>query len=102
MQPFKLLNLALAFSLELCALLGLGAWGFYAGNPGLLCDALGLGLPAMVMAFWALYMAPKSSQRLRRPLRLLIQLAIFESAPLGLYASQRQTLGLAMGAASLL
>ena len=102
MNPFKLLNLALAFTLELCALMGLGAWGFAAGGPGLFRYVLGLGTPALVMAFWALYMAPKSSQRLPRPRRLPIQLLIFESAALGLASSGRLGLGEAMGIASLL
>ena len=53
-------NDVVAFLVEVAAILVLGVWGFHAGSglvPKLL---LGLGTPAVAIALWSLFAAPRS------------------------------------------
>jgi hypothetical protein len=71
------LNLALAFFLELCALGALAYWGFNASEITLLRLILGLGAPLAMIIFWGIYLAPKSSRRLKEPTMSVAKLVIF-------------------------
>ena len=88
----KSLNLALAFLLELCLLAALGYWGFCVGSGWIARIALGVGMPAIVIALWGIFLAPTSSQRLHDPWLLLAKIVLFGAATAALYAAGRPAL----------
>ncbi|MGI8689818.1 MAG: YrdB family protein [Thermomicrobiales bacterium] len=88
----KSLNLALAFFLELCLLAALGYWGFRIGSGWTARIALGIGVPAVVIAVWGAFLAPASSLRLHDPWLLLAMIVLFGAATAALYAAGRSTL----------
>ena len=53
-------NDAVAFLVELAALLVLGVWGFSIGSGLIPRVLLGLGTPAAAIALWSLFAAPRS------------------------------------------
>ena len=71
----KLLNLALAFILELCALAALGYWGLRIGT-GIEKIILAVGLPVMFAIIWGIAIAPKSVLRLPRQLSFILGVAL--------------------------
>ena len=83
MTALKMINLALAFGLELAALAALAYWGFTTG-PGVLAWVLGLGAPLVMVVVWGLWMAPTAARRLPDPGRMVAQLGIFGIAALAL------------------
>jgi hypothetical protein len=87
MTAIKTANLALRFVLELCALAGLGVWGFWAGNGMLAKLALGLGAPLLAAVVWGLFVAPKATVPVPVPVHLLLQVVIFGLAAAGLGAA---------------
>jgi hypothetical protein len=65
------LNLAVRFACELAAVVAVVWWGW---------PWLGIVLGAALVAFWGAFMGPRSARRLRDPLRLVVELAIFAGA----------------------
>jgi len=53
-------NDIVAFFVEVAAILALGVWGFRAGSGTVTTLLLGLGIPAVAIALWSLFAAPKS------------------------------------------
>lgn len=94
----KSLNLALAFFLELCLLVALGYWGFRIGSGWVARIALGIGVPAVVIAIWGVFLAPTSSRRLHGPWLLLAMIVLFGAATAALYAAGRPTLACVLAA----
>ncbi len=87
-------NLALAFLLELAALVALGYWGFRTGDTVLAKWLLGLGAPLLAALVWGLFVAPKAARRASLPVRLALKALIFGGASLGLAAAGWPALGL--------
>lgn len=71
------LNLAFRFILEMLVLVALFLWGLSMSDSLPTQLVLGLGAPAMVMAVWGLFVAPRASRRLPDPSRLLVEGVIF-------------------------
>jgi hypothetical protein len=94
----KSINLALAFFLELCLLTALGYWGFRTGYEWIIKIVLGIGVPAVVIAIWGLFLAPTSSLRLHNPWLLLARIALFGAATAALVAAGRPILGWVLAA----
>lgn len=85
-QALRWANLTLAFVLELCALVALGYWGFWAGGGLLAKAALGIGAPILAAVMWGIFAAPRAPVSV--PLAgLVVQLAVFGSAAIALYAT---------------
>lgn len=97
MALLKGLNLTLSFLLELAALAIFGAWGFTIGETTLIKILLGIGAPALMIAFWSVYMAPKSARRLHDPWHLLFEIVIFGAAGLALLSIGRSDLAIVWG-----
>jgi len=93
----KGINLTAAFLIELVALVIFGAWGFTIGESVPVKILLGIGAAALMIAFWAMYMAPKAKQRLRDPWHLLFEIVIFGAALLALLNIGRSDLALIWG-----
>lgn len=53
-------NDVVAFLVEVAALIALSAWGFRAGSGLVPKVLLGLGTPAVAIAWWGLFAAPRS------------------------------------------
>ena len=81
------INMALRFVLELCALGGLGYWGFTMGPGTIGKMMLGLGAPILAAVLWGMFVAPKAVRPLHDPAKLLVELLVFGGAAAGLYAA---------------
>ena len=83
----KSANLAVRFSLELCALAALGYWGFVVGEGAIAKAVLGLGAPLLAAVVWGLFVAPKAAVPLGMPLRLVPEAFVFGSAVAALFTT---------------
>jgi quinol-cytochrome oxidoreductase complex cytochrome b subunit len=68
-------NLAVRFLLELCALGGLGYWGFQTGRGLLLKLGLGIGMALLGAVVWAMFGSPKAPRPATGLMRLLLEVA---------------------------
>jgi Protein of unknown function (DUF2568) len=92
-RAFYWTNLTLAFLLELCALAALGYWGFRVGGGPVTKLVAGLGAPLVAAGLWGLFAAPRAPVSV--PLaRLAVQLVVFGSAAVALYAKAHAALAL--------
>jgi hypothetical protein len=89
MEMIKMLNLALRFLLELCALAALGFWGFHTGKGMVVKGLLGLGAPLLAAVVWAIFVSPNASVRVSGLVHLLLEVAVLGSAVVSLYAAGR-------------
>jgi hypothetical protein len=76
----------LRFLLEVCAIVLLAVWGFTAVGPWWAKVVLGVGAPAVAIALWARFVAPRARRFLPLPGRLLVELVIFGAATLVLWS----------------
>ena len=90
-EVLKAFNLAAAFVLELCALGIIAYWGFNASENTLLRILLGVSAPLSIAVIWGIFLAPKSSRRLKDPALSLAKLVIFGLAAAALVASGQAT-----------
>jgi hypothetical protein len=102
MGGLRVVILALAFFLEVGALVALGYWGFRAGDTALSKALLGIGAPLLAAVVWGLFVAPKAVRPVPLPVRLALKALVFGGAALGLMAAGRPALGWAFLAAVLL
>ena len=76
-QTMKGLNLGFRFVLEMLVLVALFLFGWSLSDSLPVQLVLGLGLPAIVIVVWGLFVAPKASRRLADPVRLAVELVIW-------------------------
>jgi uncharacterized protein DUF2568 len=88
-------NDGLRFVLELAALTALGYWGF-AEHDGVLQWLLGLGAPLLAAVVWGAFVAPKASRPTVDPVRLLLELGVFGSGVIALFAADAVVLGVVL------
>ena len=82
---------------ELLAFASLCVWGFLAWSmPWSI--VWGIGAPVVAILIWALFLSPKAVFSLPRAIRTLIELLVFVSATLALWALGLPWAGLAVGA----
>jgi Protein of unknown function (DUF2568) len=88
------------FVLELAAFAALGYWGANAagGAPGVV---LAIAAPAIAIALWALFAAPRSDRRLPLATRVPLELAVFAVAALALAAADAPTAAIVFAAVAL-
>lgn len=84
-RPWWAANELLAFLLELAALAFLCWWGFSAGDGLALSLLLGIGMPAVGIALWGTFAAPRA--RIRLPLAgvLVVKAVVLGGGAFGLY-----------------
>lgn len=85
---------AVGFLLEIGMVAAFLFWGFRHGSPWNL--VLGLGVPAVVVVLWGIFMAPKSSRRLPVKMVATVSLATFVLAAAALLAAGAAVLGVIM------
>jgi len=91
-----MMNLALRFILELCALAALVYWGFHASENTWIQIMLGIGVPLLAAIAWGTFRVPddpgKAPVVVPGKVRLLLELAFWSAAVLGLAAAGQATL----------
>lgn len=98
MSILKAANLALSFCLELCMVVAYGYWGFTTGNTLIAQLLLGIGVPAIVIVVWGIFMAPASSRRLKGWSHWIVEIILFVLAIVALYLAGRPSLSLVFAA----
>jgi Protein of unknown function (DUF2568) len=88
-------NLALAFLLELCALVALGYWGLQSGQGMIAKIGLAIGAPVVAVVIWALFGAPKAVWPLVGPWHLIVDVVFFGGAAVALFAAGQRQLAVA-------
>ncbi|HJB63937.1 MAG TPA: YrdB family protein [Candidatus Microbacterium pullistercoris] len=81
---------------ELLAFGALAVWGFLAW-PMPWNILAGVGAPVAAILVWALFISPKAVIRLPRFVRLVVELLVFVSATLALWALELAWAGIAVG-----
>jgi hypothetical protein len=100
-QAFHWANLALAFLLELCALVALGYWGVRTGGGPVTKTALGIGAPLFAAILWGVFAAPRAPVSV--PLvGLGVKVIVFGSAVAALYTTDHRGLAMAFAVIVLL
>lgn len=85
-RPWWAANEVLAFVLELAALACLSWWGFHAGDGDLARQLLpAVGIPALAIALWGLFAAPRARIRLPRAGVLAVKAVVLGGGAFGLY-----------------
>ncbi len=102
MANIKALNLALAFLVELAALVALAFWGVHTGGNALAKVGLGIGAPLLLAVFLGAFMAPRSKRHLTGITYLTVKIVIFALAALALIAADQLALGVIFGVVAIL
>jgi hypothetical protein len=91
--------LAIRFACELAMVVALGYWGFQAvdGTPEWL---LGIGAPAVAIAIWGTFVAPKARWPASIRVRPAIEFALFGAAAAGLVAAGQPLLAALLAVAA--
>lgn len=93
MDALKMLNLAIRFLLELCMLAAVGYWGFKTHSTWLLKILFGIGLPVLIAVLWGLFLAPKATRPLSGVSFFALEVVLFASGAVALFASGKPGLG---------
>ena len=102
LQSAKVVNLALRFGLELCALAAFAYWGFKTGNSTAISILFGIAAPLAMIVVWGAFVAPKSRVSLSQTLKRILGLAILVLAAIALADAGRSTLSVVFGVASVI
>jgi hypothetical protein len=94
MSILKAANLALSFFLELCMVVAYGYWGFTTGSDLIAQLLLGIGVPAIIVVVWGIFIAPASNRRLKGFRHRILEIILFVAAMVALYSAGRPTLAL--------
>jgi hypothetical protein len=94
-QALRALGDTLAFTLEMAMLAAFGYWGFRPEHGGWLRWTLGLGVPAVVIALWGVFLAPRSRRRLGAAGVAASSLTLFQLAALALWRAGQPALAVA-------
>jgi hypothetical protein len=85
-SPIASTNLTIKFLLELAALALLAYWGAVTGD-GVVPVILAIASPALMIAIWGAFAAPRAARRLPAPARIPLELGIFAIACAAGYAA---------------
>lgn len=95
MGALKSINLTISFLLELALIASVATWSFSLPMPLLARVLLGLGLPAAVVALWAVFLAPRSARRVPDLWKPILALALFLGGATLLISRGHMLLGVA-------
>lgn len=91
MEIIKSVNQLIAFLLELGLFFIVGFWGFRQGQTSIAKYAFAIIFPMMAIVLWGIFAAPKSSNRLAFPVRLIFEMGLFMLASVLLYTTGNTT-----------
>lgn len=94
MAGLKAANLGLKFLLELGAIAAFAYWGA-SRSPVILAVTLAIAVPAVFVAAWGIWAAPRSPRRLPRQTRVSFELGCFTLAAVALLAAGATVAGIA-------
>lgn len=97
LEVMKVLNMVLAFLVELAALAGYAYWGFQTPENTIWKFVAGLGLPLLFIIIWSQIFAPKAPFRLEYPWLFIGKLIILLGGAVLLYLTGREVWGLVLG-----
>jgi hypothetical protein len=93
------LNLTIRFLIELCALIGLGYWGYSTGGGTAGHLLLAVAAPAAAGLAWGAFVAPRRMVATAPlALRLAVELAVIGAAAAGLYTAGAHAVAIALAA----
>ena len=101
-RSMRTLNLVFRFVLELVVLVALFLWGVSVSGELIVQVVLGLGAPALAIAIWGLFVAPRASRRLPDPQRLALEIVVFGAGVLAFLAIGELLLAVLLAAAAAL
>jgi hypothetical protein len=87
MGAFTSANLALRFALELAALAALAVWGAHATSSTAGNVVLAIAAPAVTIAIWGVWSAPRSARRLRGRALVALELVLLAVSAVALLAA---------------
>ncbi|MRH87263.1 DUF2568 domain-containing protein [Nocardia sp. SYP-A9097] len=93
-SPWEVLNLTLAFVLELVAVGVIGYWASRAGRSSMTRILFGVGAAVAVMVLWGMFAAPQASFSVP-VLAVLTKLVVFGTATLAWWRLGRRALAVA-------
>src|SRR6476620_7967381 len=96
-----IVNLALAFFLDLAALVALGVSGYDIAGGGAAGIALAIALPAAAALLWGLFAAPRAKYDVPA-LRVAVKVLVLGGSAVALAATGHVVLGAVLGAAVIL
>ena len=99
-RSMRSLNLVFRFVLELVVLVALFLWGISVSGELIVQVVLGLGAPALAIAAWGLFVAPRASRRLPDPQRLAVEIVVFGAGVLAFFARGDALLALLLAVAA--
>ena len=99
MAGLKAANLGLKFLLELVAIAAFANWGA-SRSPVVLAVILAIATPAVFVAAWGIWAAPRSPRRLPRQTRVPFELGCFALAAVALIAAGATVAGIAFAVAA--
>ncbi|MGZ4288859.1 MAG: DUF2568 domain-containing protein [Solirubrobacteraceae bacterium] len=94
MEGLKAANLGLKFLLELLTIAAFAYWGA-SHSPVVLAVILAIAIPAVFVAGWGIWAAPRSPRRLPRQTRVPFELGCFTLAAVALIAAGATVAGIA-------
>jgi hypothetical protein len=97
MAGLKAANLGFKFLLELGAIAAFAYWGA-SRSPVILAVILAIAVPAVFVAAWGIWAAPRSPRRLPRQTRMPFELGCFALAGVALIAAGTTVAGIAFAA----
>jgi len=88
------INIALRFILEVCALVFLAYWGFQSSESILMKVVFGIGSPLIIAIIWGIFGSPAAPIPAKGLQRLLLEILIFGLATLAIYSTGKLTLAI--------
>lgn len=95
MKPLQVANMVVAFAVEMWMLWAYAQWGIRTGNTAWSRWLLALGAPAVAIAIWAKWAAPKALTRLGPPWLWLLEWSMFALAAAAMFSVGRTRMSFA-------
>ncbi len=98
MAAYRGINLALAFLLELAALVALAVWGWHIGPSTALRVLLAIALPLIAAVLWGMFAAPRARFTVSPWVRDTIKIIVYGLATIGLFVTGHPALAITFAA----
>jgi len=96
MEIIKMINLGVAFFVELAMVAAFVYWGFNVHSTLLIHLLLGVGVPILLMAFWGIFLSPQANYPLPLTVKVTLKCVLFALGSLSLFVSNQKALGVVL------